>query len=204
MKHFKIKTVTFLCAMLLVSANSDAQSISDIFNNKTVSGILGSVTGEVTSNSPINVVGTWNYQGSACDFKTDNLLKKAGGAVAATTVESKLNTQCAKLGIKSGKFSYTFNNDSTFTHIYGSKTYKGIYSLNQKAKTISLKYYSLMGFNAQVENSNGNLSLLFDANKLLKLLTLMSSASSNTTLKTVGAIAGQYDGMLLGFDLKKK
>jgi hypothetical protein len=48
------------------------------------------------------------------------------------------------------------------------------------------------------------MALLFDADKLLKILAFMGGKSTNTTLKTVSSIAKTYDGMLLGFDMKKK
>ena len=47
------------------------------------------------------------------------------------------------------------------------------------------------------------MDLLFDADKLLQLLTYLSSKSSNSTLQTLGNLAGTYDGMLLGLGLKK-
>jgi len=45
--------------------------------------------------------------------------------------------------------------------------------------------------------------LLFNADKLLKFLSTVSSISSNTTLKAINKLASEYDGMMLGFDLKK-
>ena len=51
--------------------------------------------------------------------------------------------------------------------------------------------------------TSGNMDLLFDADKLLQLLTYLSSKSSNSTLQTLGNLAGTYDGMLLGLGLKK-
>lgn len=51
--------------------------------------------------------------------------------------------------------------------------------------------------------SNDELSLLFDADKLLDFLTKLSAVSKNTTLQTLNKLASQYDGMMLGFELKK-
>ena len=51
--------------------------------------------------------------------------------------------------------------------------------------------------------SGNELTLLFNADKLLKFLSTVSSISSNTTLKAINKLASEYDGMMLGFDLKK-
>lgn len=56
---------------------------------------------------------------------------------------------------------------------------------------------------AHVVISGDELSLLFNADKLLDFLTKLSSISDNSTLKLVNKLASEYDGMMLGFELKK-
>ena len=41
------------------------------------------------------------------------------------------------------------------------------------------------------------------ADKLLDFLTKLSAVSKNTTLQTLNKLASQYDGMMMGFELKK-
>ena len=38
---------------------------------------------------------------------------------------------------------------------------------------------------------------------MLKLMTFLGSKTNSTALKTVSALAENYDGMMLGFGLKK-
>ena len=47
------------------------------------------------------------------------------------------------------------------------------------------------------------LDLLFNSDKLLKLMTFLGSKTNSTALKTVSSLAENYDGMMLGFGLKK-
>ena len=47
------------------------------------------------------------------------------------------------------------------------------------------------------------ISILFDADRLLKFVTLLSGISKSSTLAAVGKVAAQYDGMRLGFELKQ-
>lgn len=62
----------------------------------------------------------------------------------------------------------------------------------------------LIPLNAKVNCTSTNMDLLFNSDKLLKLITLISSKSNSTTLKTIGSLADNYDGMMLGFSLKKE
>lgn len=149
------------------------------------------------------MTGTWSYTGSAIEFESDNLLQKAGGAVAATAAEKKLDEQLAKVGIKAGQMSFTFNADSTFSAKVGQKSMKGSYSYDASTQKVNLKFAKLIGMNAKVNATSTTMDLLFESDKLLKLITFLSSKSSNSTLKSIGSLANSYDGMMLGFSLQK-
>lgn len=195
-----ILSLTFTAILLLVATGGRAQSLKDLFKKDNIDKVVNAVTGHT---APINMTGTWNYFGSAIEFESDNFLKKAGGAAAASLAESKMNEQLAKLGIKDGTMNFTFNADSTFTSTVGKRTLKGTYSYNASTSVVQLKYLKLLNVNAKVNCSTEKMDLLFNSDKLLKILALLGSKSSNTTLKTVSSLADSYDGMMLGFELKK-
>ena len=183
-------------AALLLTGNSHAQSIKDLFNKENIEKAVNAVTGKSTA----DMTGTWSYTGSAIEFESDNLLQKAGGAPAA---EKKLDEQLAKVGIKAGQMSFTFNADSTFSAKVGQKSMKGSYSYNASTQKVNLKFAKLIGMNAKVNATSTTMDLLFESDKLLKLITFLSSKSSNSTLKSIGSLANSYDGMMLGFSLQK-
>ena len=187
-------------AALLLTSNSHAQSIKDLFNKENIEKAVNAVTGKSTA----DMTGTWSYTGSAIEFESDNLLQKAGGAVAANAAENKLNEQLARVGIKEGQMSFTFNADSTFTAKVGAKSIKGTYSYDASTQNASLKFMKLILLNAKINCTSANMDLLFNSDKLLKLITLISSKSNNNALKTIGSLANSYDGMMLGFALKKE
>jgi hypothetical protein len=56
---------------------------------------------------------------------------------------------------------------------------------------------------ASVNITSSQLDLMFNADKLLDFIGKVSSSSNNSTLAAISAIAQQYDGMKLGFELKK-
>ena len=47
------------------------------------------------------------------------------------------------------------------------------------------------------------MELLYNSDKLLKLMAFIGSKSNSTALKTVSSLADNYDGMMLGFELAK-
>ena len=194
-----VLSLAVVSALLLVTTNVQAQSWKDLFNKDTIEKVVNAVTG----NQTIDMTGTWTYSGSAIEFESDNLLQKAGGAAAAAVAEKKLDEQLAKVGIKDGQVSFTFNADSTFTSTVGKRTMTGTYSYDATDKVVHLRYFKLLNMNAKVNCTSTNMDLLFNSDKLLKLIAFISSKSSSTTLKTISSLADSYDGMMLGFALKK-
>lgn len=146
-----------LIAALLMAPNSQAQSLKDLLNKENIEKAVNAITGKSTA----SMEGTWTYAGSAIEFESDNLLQKAGGAVAANAAENKLNEQLARVGIKEGQMSFTFNADSTFTAKVGAKSIKGTYSYDASTQNASLKFMKLIPLNAKINCTSANMDLLF-------------------------------------------
>lgn len=195
-----ILSIALVTVFSLVATNSQAQSLKDLLNKDNISKVVNALTG---NEATIDMTGTWTYTGSAVEFESDNLLMKAGGAAAATMAENKLNEQLSKVGIREGQMSFTFNADSTFTSTVGKKKLSGTYSYNAATKQVDLKYLRLLNLHAKVNCTSGSMDLLFNSDKLLKLMSFIGSKSNSTALKTVSSLADSYDGMMLGFGLKK-
>lgn len=193
--------ISLCAAALLMAAPAQAQSLKDLFNKENVKKVVSTVTGQTEE---VKLIGTWTYKGAAIEFESDNLLAKAGGSVAATTAEKKLDEQLKKLGIHSGQMSFTFKEDSTFVTQVGSKNLKGTYSYQADSKTMKLKFAKLVPMNASVKYTATQTDLLFNIDKLLDLAKILASKSSNTTLKSISSLAENYDGMRGGFSLEKK
>lgn len=189
-----------LVACLLLTTNSHAQSLKDLLNKENIEKAVNAISGKTS----VDMTSSWSYTGAAIEFKSDNLLQKAGGAVAATAAEKKLDEQLAKVGIKAGQMSFTFAADSTFNVNIGKKNLKGTYSYDSSTQKVNLKFVKLIAMNAKVSTTASNMDLLFDSDKLLQLLTFLSSKSSNATLKGIGSLANKYDGMMTGFSMTRK
>ena len=202
------KILLIASAIFAAGQTASAQSLKDILKkaseNPTVSDIVEKVTGIDISKGDIK--GTWNYTGSAVKLESEDLVKSAAAGVAATQVEKKLDEYLAKAGLKGGAFSFTFNEDNTFTTTVKGKSFNGTYTFSDEEDSINLKYGKNLGstgITATAQLNGGTLELLFKADKLLDLIGKLTAASSNATLKTVSTLANQYDGMKIGLELQK-
>ena len=198
-----------VCLLLVLTCGvtaARAQSgLSGLFNKNTLSEVAGSLLSKSTL-SAADLEGTWRYASAACVFESDDLLKKAGGAVAASQLADKLDGIYSKVGLKPGSFSFTFGPDSTFTSTLGSRTLKGTYSLGEGTVTLHYKAAGLVkagSVTAHTQKAGDKLSMLFDADKLLKLLSTLCSITQNATLAAVARIADGYDGMLIGYEMTR-
>lgn len=186
-------------AALLGAQGAQAQSLKDLFNKENIEKVINTVTDKNTA----SMEGTWTFTGSALAFESDNVLQKAGGAVAAAAVEKKLDGFLDKMGIQPGQMSFTFAADSTFQTVVKGKTMKGTYAYDNAAKKMKLKFSKLLNISTTVNCTSQEMQLLFPSDRLLDLLTFMASKTNNATLQSIGSLAESYDGMMLGFTLKK-
>lgn len=202
MKRQKV-LIFAIVGLLLLPVSSFAQDKTTT-NTSTLSKLWNKLTG-TNDFKQSDLVGKWGYQSTACTFETENLLKKAGGVVVASQVESKFNDYCKKAGIKQGTCSFTFNSDSTYSAKIGLMKLSGKYRLNTETKWITMSYALGIGkMNAQAVKSGDNLKLMFDADGFLKMMKTMSMFTKDNSIEILAAMADMYDGMLLGFDLDKE
>ena len=198
----KLKRIGILFLMLIASGTLYAQSLEDLLNSEAAKKVLGKVK-EVTAFQAKDLEGTWQYRGAASRLKSEDLLQKAGGVALAEAMNTKLDAAYAKVGIVPGKLSYTFAKDSTFTNCIGKKTFKGTYTYDVATGILTLRYYALLPVEATLVRSSQGISLLFNADRLLKIVGLLSGVTKSSALSALGKIASQYDGMLLGFELNR-
>lgn len=204
---FKIIFATIVMCSLCSYVN--AQTLKDLLKKATGSSVVQDVVESVTGVSlQADIKGTWDYSGVAVKLVSEDLLKNAAAGVAAGQIEDKLDGYVQKVGIKPGAFGFIFSEDNTFTTTFKGKNIPGTYTLDEQTKTLTLTYGKtsfMKGFTmtASVNITSSQLDLMFNADKLLDFIGKVSSSSGNSTLAAISAIAQQYDGMKLGFELKK-
>ena len=175
--------------------------IGAMSNGEAIGNVLSSVIG-LNQLSQSQLIGTWRYNGPGCAFTSDNLLAKAGGEVAATQIEQKLEQQYAKLGFSSSNTYITFNQDGTFASKIGGKSFSGNYTYDAGTGALNLKGL-LLSLNGYATRNGSGISVLFESKKLFSLLQTMAALSGNSTLSTIGEVSKNYDGARLGFDMSR-
>ncbi len=182
-------------------ANAVGSMIQTATTGSNLTNLLASVIGldKVTKQG---LVGTWNYKTPGVAFTSESTLAEAGGEVVASTCKEKLASTYSKVGFKSGNTSFTFNEDGTFAAKILGKSWNGTYTFDEKTQAITLKglLFSLNGFTKR--NSDG-IALLFESKKILTVIQALGAMSGNSTLNTISEVAGNYNGVRVGFDLKK-
>lgn len=172
-----------------------------VTNGESISNAISSVIGldKLTSKG---IVGTWKYDGPGCAFTSENALAEAGGEIAATQVEEKLQAQYDKLGLTSSNTYITFSDDGKFSSKIAGKSFSGKWTLDESTGQLTLKA-TLLSLNGYAKRNGSGISVLFESKKLLTLMQTMASLSGNSTLQAVGDISKNYDGVRIGFDLQK-
>jgi hypothetical protein len=168
-------------------------------SQNTIDGLLGLVIGSVKV-SENELYGTWYYTQPACAFTSENLLAKAGGAVAAQNCIEKLLPVYNSVGISSSNTAFQFTQDHQFAAKLKGIPLSGTYTYDPSTGTIKLKTM-LFSTNAYITRTTRGLGLTFESKNLLKVLQAAASLSGNSTLQTVGDLSKQYDGVRLGFDI---
>lgn len=195
--------------MLFFGISVQAQNVNDILN-----GVLGnSSTDDVVSNltsvfsskkqaTKEKIIGTWSYTEPAIVFTSDNILAKVGTKIAANKLESKLQEELTKYGIKPGTFTMTFKEDGTFTETLNGKTSKGKWSVENSKLMLTILGVKKLAITTQI--SGNEMQFVTDATKLLNLFKTLGAKSSNSKIRTVTSLMKSVNGMQAGITLRKQ
>ena len=194
-------TVAGVLGAILGGSNAGNGSNSSSNAGSIINGILNNVIGSGTFKQA-DLCHTWKYSKPGCAFTSENLLAQAGGEIAASKVENKLEGYYKKFGFSSSNTYFTFNTDGTFSAKIDGKAWNGTYTFDEKTHAIQLKGLLLSASGYATKTTNG-ISLLFDQKKLLNLIKALSAFKGSSTLSAVGSIANNYDGMQVGFEMTK-
>ena len=198
------KIVIMAAALMMTSAAVQAQSLGD-----ALKGIASSVADKVTGGklTEMALQGTWNYQGPGVKLASDNLLAEAGGAAAAGTIKSKLETAYNLVGIREGACSFSFASDDTFTATLGSRVLSGTYEFDASTHALSLHFATSSGklnlgtLNGFAYITGTNLDMVFPADKLVGVITALGAKISS--LSALVAALNSFDSVMIGFEFTK-
>lgn len=216
-KFFKIMLLVAVLSVFAINMSADdsktkgSSVLSSLLESLNGSGSLGEVGNIVqnlisTDNIEIkDIAGTWEYSAPAVSFKSDNLLKKAGGAAAATSLEGKLSTYYKYANIQSMKLE--IKEDSTFTMSLKRTSLKGDITKDEEGNFFF--NYKVAGrinigtIQTYLTKSGNTLDVTYDVSKLIKLIEKVGTYTGNSTVKGISSLLNEYDGVTAGFKMKK-
>ncbi len=193
------------------SADTTSTTTDASTSSEATSGI-GDLLGNLFGGSKLTVesmTGDWKYKSPAVSFKSDNLLKKAGGAAASAAVESKLAPYYKKAGFQN--MTLTVATDSTFTMKVGRVNLKGTISTAPEGSDANFIFnFKVAGklpigkMDTYVSMTGSNsMSVMFDVSKLVTIIEAVGNVSGSSTVKGVTSVLKGYDGICAGFRLTK-
>ena len=197
----KINLLLLCIVGILATSCGNMNQILGAMSNGSVINAISSVIG-LDKVSAKNLIGSWKYNTPGCAFTSENLLAKAGGEVAAAQIEEKLLPYYQKVNISSSNTFITFNQDGTFSSKIAGTSFSGTYTFDEASQQIKLKGM-LLSINCYAKREVNGISILFEAKKLLTVLQTMAALSGRADLQTIGDLSKQYDGVRVGFDMKK-
>ena len=200
MKKVMVGLAALVC-IAMTSCGNMSQVLSAMTNGTGVVNAISSVIG-LDKVKAQNLIATWSYSGPGCAFTSENLLAKAGGEVAAVQIEEKLLPYYKQVGISSSNTFITFNEDGTFTSKIAGTPFSGKYTFDEATQKITLKGL-LLSVNCYAKKEINGISILFEAKKLLTVLQTMSAMSGKKDLQTIGDLSKNYEGVRVGFDMKR-
>ncbi|MBQ3609827.1 MAG: DUF4923 family protein [Bacteroidaceae bacterium] len=193
------KFVCIIALLCAVSVQTDAQNLKDILK-----GVAKTVVGDKAT-TETSLIGTWDYVGPDCQLKGDDILKNIGGEAAGEEVEKKMEAIYAKAGLNT--IQYTFNEDKTCSYTIKGKKVNGTYEFDAEAKTVTIKAGKLgVKTTAHIVTLGSNMSFLYDADKILSVVKTITGVASklNSSAATINKLTEQFNGMMIGFELKKQ
>ena len=210
------KIIVIAASLVLAASAANAQSgffdalksVTSGLGLESASNIINTVLGTVAGVQPIDLAGTWTYQGCAVAADGENALKNIAANAAMSSVEGKLDEGLSKVGIKPGIATISFLKDYNFTLTAGKINVNGTWE--QDGNRVVLKFgklYNYLTMTGTVKGTTTGCELLFDASKFTnfaqKVIDIISKISSNSLLATVSSLISQVDGMKAGFKLSK-
>ena len=200
MKKVILGFAAFAC-LAMASCGNMSQMLGAMTNGTGVVNAISSVIG-LDKVKAQNLIATWKYSGPGCAFTSKNLLAKAGGEVAAVQIEQKLLPYYQQVKISESNTYITFNENGTFSSKIAGTPFSGNYTFDEASQKITLKGL-LLSVNCYAKKEANGISILFEAKKLLTILQTMSAMSGSKDLQTIGDLSKNYDGVRVGFDMKR-
>lgn len=186
------------------SANGSEDAVTSAIGN-----IIGNVIASNTQLTVANLEGTWGYVAPACKFLSEDFLMSAGGEVAASQLSEKIAPYYSKIGITPESFSFKFDTEGAFVLTFNKLPLSGTATQTEESAVFNLEFIkigttALATTPAYFEVVGDKMVVLFEIEKFVELFRSVVNKLGITTLNSIFQLVDSYDGILIGFELKKQ
>lgn len=209
------KFIAILSALVLAASAANAQSwlnalqsVTSSLGSDSAASIINTVLGQVAGSVPLDLNGTWTYQGCSVAADGEDILTNIAANTAMSSINTKIDAALAKVGITAGAATLTFGKDYNFVLSAGKVNVAGTWQ--QDGNRIVLKFgkiYNYLTMEGTVKPTTSGCEVLFDASKFAtfaqKVIDVISKVAGNSLLATVSTLINQVDGVKAGFKLSR-
>ncbi|MBO4634126.1 MAG: DUF4923 family protein [Bacteroidales bacterium] len=211
------KLISVIALSVAVVASANAQSLLGGLlgsltsgSDSTIGAIVSGLAGTVYS-APVSLDGTYTYNGVAISATSSEggVVANLAGTAVTSGLESKADEYLAKIGIKPGAMTFTFNaSDNTFVLNCGPLSLPGNYKVGEGEKTVTLTFGKTMQFlsmTGTLESGLNGAKMLFTGDKLLDFMKKIAKqlGEKSNEVKAIASLADGYDQFRIGFKLVK-
>ncbi len=206
----KIISVLALAAAVAVSANAQSNLGGILGNLGNLGNVLTNAAGAIYS-GPVSLNGTYSYNGIAVSVTSSEggIISNLAGSADTSGIESKADEYLAKIGVKPGAMTWTFNNtDNTFTLNVAGISIPGKYKVGDGEKTVTLtfgKSFQFLDMPGTLESTMSGARMTFTSAKAMAFFKKLAGAlsQSSSQISSIAKLADGYDNYRIGFKLSK-
>jgi hypothetical protein len=206
----KFFSVLALAAVVAVSANAQSNLGGILGNLGNLGNVLTNAAGAIYS-GPVSLNGTYSYNGIAVSVTSSEggIISNLAGSAVTSGIESKADEYLAKIGVKPGAMTWTFNNtDNTFTLNVAGISIPGKYKVGDGEKTVTLtfgKSFQFLDMPGTLESTMSGARMTFTSAKAVAFFKKLAGAlsQSSSQLSSIAKLADGYDNYRIGFKLSK-
>ena len=151
----------------------------------------------------LTLQGDWKYNAPSVGVSGKNLLAGIAKPIAKGKLKKKLKNAYKKIGLDKARPQFVFNVDGTCSMKLMGASVKGTYNYNPTTEKITFKWEGFPVNASLKRDGKKKLQLTFDADKLLKLMSLLGRFSDSSTIKALSTLLDNYEDVMVGFELKK-
>ena len=206
----KFFSVLALAAVVAVSANAQSNLGGILGNLGNLGNVLTNAAGAIYS-GPVSLNGTYSYNGIAVSVPSSEggIISNLAGSAVTSGIESKADEYLAKIGVKPGAMTWTFNNtDNTFTLNVAGISIPGKYKVGDGEKTVTLtfgKSFQFLDMPGTLESTMSGARMTFTSAKAMAFFKKLAGAlsQSSSQISSIAKLADGYDNYRIGFKLSK-